>query len=827
MAKSTWVQTNFNSGEWSPLAYGRFDIDKYKSGLSECLNFIPTQQGGLSRRPGTIRVQAVKDSTKPPRLVPFEFSSTQSYILEFGEYYIRFYVNGGRLTTGTVAAWATGQDYVPGDLRSSSGVNYYCKVANDSDVVAVTNAAYWYPLTTDIFEVPTPYTIAEVWTLDFAQKADTLYIACATQPPAKLQRKGAVNWIIPEVDLLDGPFGAVNTTTTTLSATIALGYGVGEVAFVASSTTGINGGLGFRAGDLGRRIRIKIYNAWRFGKITEVTDSTNVKVTLEDPYGAFTFREAQAIPNVAAGGAVYSIDVLDGGSGYYQPPQVALLSGSGTGTIAYAKTTNNAVTSIEVVVPGASHDPGTGVEVVFIILANTGDPTGVDTTFWRLGLWNSVDGYPSCVTFHQDRLCFSGFAGDPGRVDCSNTGDYENFAPSNMDGTVVDSNALAFTLSSGRLNPARWMISDEWGLIIGSVGGEWAIAPSSTQQALTPTNVNAKELSNYGSSDATPVRVGKVILFVQRTGRKLREMLYQFVDSTFTAADISLVGEHLTQGGLKQMAVQFAPQQIVWIVREDGRLVGMTYDRDQKIVGWHGHDIGGYYDSGKTLPAQVGSVAIIPAPSTQRDEVWLTAGRYINGAISWNVEIMSKMWEDGDDLEDSVFLDSSSTYSGAATSAITGLTWLVGETVGVLTNGAVHPDRVVDSSGEITLLADATKVQVGLKYTSRAKTLTIESGGTEGPSQGKLKRIHRVVMRFFQTMGLKIQSDQYGIDPYDIPTRTDADPMDVALALYSGDRAIPYEGKWDMEGRIGFETDTPLPCNITMLMAQLDTQENS
>lgn len=830
MAKSTWVQTNFNSGEWSPLAYGRFDIDKYKSGLSECLNFIPTQQGGLSRRPGTVHVAESKMnliSADTPRLVTFEFSADQSYVLEFGHYYIRFFVNGGQLLTGTVTAWATGQNYVPGDLRSSSGVSYYCKLANDSDVVAITNTSYWHPLVDDIFEIPSPYSCGfeagttDVWGLDFAQKADTLYIVRENVAPMKLQRRGAVDWILTEVNVIDGPYLGTNTTTTTLTPAGTSG----TVAVEASSTVGINDGAGFQSTDVGRRLRMKCGGVWLSGDIATVVDTDSITWAIEDPSGQSVPTTAEATAEENAG-AVVSVAVINGGGGYKDvPPEVSFSGGGGSGAAAYAVVAGGVVTAIVVGSGGSGYIAAPTVTV---------DPpeaiVAAATTFWRLGSWSDTLGYPSCATFHQDRLCFGGQTGYPNRIDCSATGDYENFSPSNTDGTVVDSNALSFTLNSGKLNAARWLISDEWGLLIGSAGSEWVISPSSTQQALTPTNVNTKELSNYGSADTAPVRVGKVILFVQRTKRKLREMLYQFVDSTFTAADISLVGEHLTQSGLKQMAVQFAPQQVVWIVREDGTLVGMTYDRDQKIVGWHKHVLGGKGYSGVGAPV-VGSVAIIPATDNTRDEVWLTVGRYVNGAFRWDVERMSKVWEDGDAIEDSVFVDSSSSYFGAAVDTITGLDWLKGETVSVLLNGATHPDRVVSSTGTITLQNETSAlnitVQVGLSYTSRAKTLTIESGGTEGPSQGKLKRIHRVVMRFFQTMGLKIHSDQYGIAPYDIPTRTDADPMDVALALYSGDRAIPYEGKWDMEGRIGFETDTPLPCNITMLMAQLDTQENS
>src|SRR6185436_2944845 len=208
----------------------------------------------------------------------------------------------------------------------------------------------------------------------------------------------------------------------------------------------------------------------------------------------------------------------------------------------------------------------------------------------------------------------------------------------------------------------------------------------------------------------------KSTLFVQRTGRKLREMTYEYVVNTFKAPDISLVSEHLTKSGIKQLTVALAPQQMLWLARNDGTLVGVTYDKDQNAAGWHQHTIGG-------TGVAVESIAAIPSPDTTRDELWLSVRRTIGGVTKRYVEVMSKYWEDGDAVSGAVFLDSSAAYSGAPTTTVTGLTWLIGETVGVLADGATHPDCVVDGSGRITLARSASVVQVGEKYTSRGKTL--------------------------------------------------------------------------------------------------------
>src|SRR6185436_6747597 len=213
----------------------------------------------------------------------------------------------------------------------------------------------------------------------------------------------------------------------------------------------------------------------------------------------------------------------------------------------------------------------------------------------------------------------------------------------------------------------------------------------------------------------------KSTLFVQRTGRKLREMTYEYVVNTFKAPDISLVSEHLTKSGIKQLAVALAPHQMLWLARNDGVLVGVTYDKDQNAAGWHQHVIGG-------TDVAVESIAGIPSSEGTRDTLWVAVKRTINGTTKRYVEVMHKYWEDGDTVTNApVFLDSDATYSGAPTTTVTGLTWLIGETVGVLADGATHPDCVVNGSGAITLSRPASVVQVGLKYTSRGKTLRVEA----------------------------------------------------------------------------------------------------
>jgi len=683
MPRATWTQNNFNAGEWSPLTYGRADLQKYKNALATCLNYIPTAQGGLTRRPGTKYIAEVKDSSAKVHLQPFEFSITQAYVLEFGNQYVRFYTNGGQLLSG-------GSPY----------------------------------------EVATPYTTADLDNLSFVQSADVLYIAHPNYAPRTLSRNGATSWTLATLTFSDGPYMIMNTTATTLTSSVA---GPGSATVTASSTTGINGGVGFKTTDVGRVIRLKSGTNWGWGTITARTSATVVTVNW---------------------------------------------------TTAVGTTASN---------------------------------------LWRLGVWTSDNGYPSSIVFHQDRLWFGGVAQFPNRLDASVTGDYTNFAGTDATGTVSDSSALSFNLASAKMNTINWMVSDEWGLLVGTASNEWVVAANTIQVALTPTNVNAKPVTSYGSNSVKPVRMGKSTLFLQRTGRKLREMSYQFVVNTFQAPDISMLSEHLTQSGVAALAVQLAPQPVLWMARRDGALVSMSYDKDQEITGWAQHSLGGYSDSANTLEPQIESIAVIPSPDVSRDDLWITVKRYINGAVFRSVELMTKYWENGDSVQDAFFVDCGAIYDGAATTTITGLTWLKGQTVSVLANGAVHPDCVVNSSGVITLSRSSTHAMVGLKYQSVGKTLRIEAGGGDGSAQGKLKRIHRVIFRMFQTVGMDVQAS--GQPGYPEPFRSSADLMDNPVNLYTGDKRWSWGGTYDLEGQVSWSQDDPLPNNILMLAAQLDTQD--
>lgn len=687
MPRSAPIQTNFTAGELSPRLEGRVDISKYINGCKSIENMIVQKHGPVSRRGGLYFASEVKDSSKATRLLPFEFSVTQAYILEFGDQYIRFYKNYGRINSG------------PFSEEFSSEFNL--------------GSAY---------EVATPYLEAEIFQLVITQSADVLYIAHENHEPRKLSRLGDTNWTLSEIDFQDGPYDAINATSTTLTPSGTSG----SITVTASAVTGINGDAGFASTDVGRLIRFEdSANNWSWMEITAVGSTTSVTATINGPN-----------------------------------------------------------------------------------LASTSASSG-----WRLGSFSDTTGFPAVVTFFEQRLVWGATTDRPQSMFFSVSADYENHAPTEADGTVLDDSGFVYTIATDQVNTIRWMRAGKV-LSVGTAGGEFIVSQGDNNSPLSPTNTRVVRQTTFGSAQVTPPQVGNSVLFLQRASRKVREYVYQFESDAYTAPDLAILAEHITEGGVTEMAYQQEPDSVVWMVRSDGVLLGMTYERAQDVIGWHRHIIGG-------TNAKAKSVAVIPSENGARDDLWCIVSRTINGATVQYVEFMTAGLDEGEaTTTNATFLDSMLTYSGGAVQTLQGLDHLEGETVSILADGATHPDKTV-SSGSITLDRTATKAHVGLSYTSTVQTMRIEAGAADGTAQGKKKRISRINYRLYKTLGVKHGPDTSRLDI--IPFRSSADEQDQAPALFTGDKEVEFPRGWDKDGYITLVQDQPLPLTVLAIMPELNT----
>ena len=420
------------------------------------------------------------------------------------------------------------------------------------------------------------------------------------------------------------------------------------------------------------------------------------------------------------------------------------------------------------------------------------------------------DNYPSVVTFFEQRLVFAATNNNPQTLWFSKNADYLNFHTG-----TADDDALIYTIASNKVNAIRYLSATRI-LNIGTSGGEYVLT-TTNGGPVTPTQTVIRKYSNYGCIDSEVVQVADVTLFAQRGARKVREFRYigEVDVAGYAAPDITILSEHLTEGGIQEFAYQQEPESIIWARRTDGTLLGLTYRREEEIVAWHKHIIGGEFDSGQ---AKVESIITLPTDSGE-DELYMIVKRTINGVTKQYVEVM-KAFDFGSDTTAAFFVDSGLVYSGSATTTLSGLYHLEGEELSILANGATHADKTV-SGGGITLDFSATSGAVGFGYTSEMQTLRLESGSQDGTSQGKPKRIHDITVRFHETVGAEVGSDSASADR--IFFRDSSMNMDEAVPLFTGDKEIEFEGGFVEGDRIYVRQSQPLPMTVLALYPRMNT----
>ena len=833
MARVHPFQSNFTAGEISPKLTGQVTFNKYPNALETLENMTVFPQGGATRRYGARHVCEVKDSSKVTRLIPFEFNVTQSYVLEFGNLYIRFYKDNGQIVeadktiTGITQAnpavvTASSHGYSNGDhvwinnvvgMTEVNGRRYTVanKTTNTFELSGVDSSSYTaYSSNGDgqkVYEISTSYTEAQVFDLKFTQSADIMYIAHPSHEPSKLTRTGHTTWTLAEVDFAaTGPYLNASTSSTTLTpASSAVGTGVN---ITASATTGINDGDGWQTTDVGRILKFNSGDA----KITARTSTTVVVVTI---------------------------------------------------TKAFASTAG--------------------------------------TTGWQLGTWSDTTGFPETVTFFEERLVFGGSTEYPQTIWASESGSYESFDI----GDSSASNAFIYTIAANRVNKIRWLAPAR-DLIVGTAGGEFKVSRP-TGEPLKPDNVQITQQTTFGGYTTRPIQIGNAVLFVQRQQRKIREFAYNFQDDAYIAPDMTLLAEHITEGGIVDVDYAQEPDSIYWAVRADGTLLGLTYQREEDVIGWHRHIIGGkavnctitltdyaniqtgtklkftksdgtevtftsttgtagtdefktetnnntsatnlknainghadftatvasnVVTASETTPQSTGYLTVVSQDTVRlakvnesqakvksvtsitestENQVWIIVERIVNGSTVKYVEY----------LDSNLATDSAltGTVTGSSTK-VTSLDHLEGQTVQILIDDAVYPKQVV-SSGAVTIDLPSTfaskTIQVGLGYNSTLKTLRIEAGSQAGTAQGRKKRYNEVLVRLLNTVGVKINGDQ-------LPFRSSADEMGEPIPQFTGDKRVTNLG-WNREGQVTIKQEQPLPLTVLAITGTQTTSD--
>jgi len=826
---------SFNAGEFSRRLESRSDLAKYFSACRTLENFIALPYGGVSNRPGTEYIAPAKHADKPCRLLPFRFSTSTNFVLELGENSLRFFSNGQEVTVSSLAAWADATDYALGDQVSQGGVNYVCIAAHTADDggtggsddgagdnepgIGTEAGSYWHALSGDILELPTPYLEADLFQIQFLQVKDVVYLAHPDHAPRKLIRLADARWSLEAVDFNLPPFLDENLEKSkTLTCSHTSGTGRTLTASEDLFTTDHVGSSW--------RVSHQREDAWvdlaisadgnssaiiaRGECLLKTTGTWNATVRVQQSFdGGSNWETIRSYDSASDRKVEVTFSILKTS---HLRIQVANYSSGSSSPRAILEVYDPFVHGVVQVTGSTS-----ATEVTVDVVQELADTTTTD--YWAEGAWSEAQGYPRAIALHENRVWYAGTSQEPLRVWGSALGDYESFQFG-----VNDADAVDFVMASPRNNLVQWMVSQRGSLVLGTTGGEFIMTSRSSEVAITSTNINVRQQSNYGSAFLQGLIINDSLVFLQRLGRKLREYHYDWERDAFSGRDLTLFAEHITLGGVTQMDFAQQPLSLLWGVA-DGQLIGFSYERDQDILGWHRHLTSGEFES----------VAVIPG--AQADEVWVSVKRNINSQVVRYIERLEPYtsWHhlistDDANSDERLFLFQDAgvkILKDPAGTEVTGLEHLEGETVSIRVDGATHPEKTV-MDGAVTLDWAGEHISLGLPVIPKIETLPVVAPAQAGSTRGRLARIHRVIVDLYRTRSLEYshagaaaEEAQWDV----VPFRNTSHDMDAPPPLVTDKKDISFAGPYEDEVTVAFRQAQPQPVTILALTLKWDVTQ--
>jgi hypothetical protein len=416
--------------------------------------------------------------------------------------------------------------------------------------------------------------------------------------------------------------------------------------------------------------------------------------------------------------------------------------------------------------------------------------------------FSGTDNYPSCATYYKQRLCFGRSNTSPQTVWMTQTGNYKNM---NVSSPTRDDDSIEYSIESNQVNDIRHIVPLKDLLVLTS-GGEWSIFTDG--QPVAPATISFSHESVNGSNHMPPLTINNSILYVDETSQRIRDLFYRFESDGYSGDDLTIFSHHLFEKQImEEWAHQRAPYNIVWAIRDDGTLLGLTYNRNHNVWGWHRHD---------TINGQFESVCSIT--ENGKNVLYLSVKRSINGQELRYIEKMANRFEH--DLTDSIFMDSALSYNGTATSNILGLDHLEGESVSILADGNVHPRQTV-LNGAISLNYDASKIHIGLPITAELQTLDVHN--TQNLSIGSQRTAHQVSLSVKDTRGLWVGTNADHLIEY--KQRSQSHGYD-AVPAENDDITVIVPPDWTKKGRIYIQQRDPLPATILSIVPDISFADN-
>ena len=720
------IQANLSGGEVSDAIAARVDIDKYKTSVYKAENFFVQVHGGLTNRPGLEYIAPAKTPSTAVRLIPFEFNTTQTYILEFGNLYMRVYKDGGQVLTGsakTITAatkadpvvvtsnshgFSNGDDvYISGVVGMTELNGRFLRAASvTTNTFALTDYAganinstayttYGSAGTAEeVFEIATPYTAADIFELQYVQSADVLTITHPNYAPRDLTRSGHAAWTLTAIDFQpEQPFPTALAVTVNSGGSETYRYvvtatssetaeeslrGTAPVAGTAiSAVTKADPGVVTTSGSHGLENGDDVYISGVVGmtelngQVFKVSNKGTTTFELTDSTG--TNVDTTSYTTYSSGGSVFPMFIRITNGHATADNTISWTGVTGAESYTVYKEKNGLFGFIGRTENTDFDDKNIGAEV---------DDTPPRTRNPFVGTGN----FPSTVGYHEQRKLFGNSDTYTQRVWMTQTAHFTNLAVSSP---TRDDDAITVTLASRQVNEIRHFVSLS-DLVILTSGGEWLV--QGVDGVITPSGIQIKPQSYYGSTELPPIVAGDIVVYMQ-PGQAVRDLGYKFESDSYTGNDLSVLARHLfDNNSIVDWTYAQAPHSIIWCVRDDGILLGMTYSREQNVFGWTRHTTQGDFKSAAAVR------------EGDDDFSYYVVDRTVGAATVKYIERMRS--RDLTDVQDSYFVDSGLTLDAPLT--ITGFTNADPIVVTATSHGLSNGDTV-DITGIKVVDADTNR----------------------------------------------------------------------------------------------------------------------
>jgi hypothetical protein len=764
MSRTGPMQTAFNGGELSPSMLGRPDHDLWGISLAAMVGYAPRPQGPAEACPGFLYVETAPG---PCRLIPFEPEATQGYLVEASAALLRFYTN----------------DVLLGGANLAS-----------------------------------PYSYAQVQTLDYEQNNDVAYLYHRAVQTRELVREDADTFSLAAFDFDNGPFLERNDDE---SLTLSFDGVTGSVAVTASAAV-------FAASDVGRLIEIEAH---------DLSDIPSWEPGISTSAGAVLQWD----------GRVYQVVGGSGRTGTVAPVHTRGVEwdGMGAGTdlngkaaggvqLAYMHDmfgrlritaftdTQHVTATVTRTLPLQTASAYAIEDYVPPYFTPDGSYTGggtwapppdagtytAGTWRWRLGAFSGTTGWPEHGAIWNERHVVALDDVIAGSV----AGDLADFDRLNELGDVSVDQAFLLRLPNGE--KVRWLhAGDE--LFIGTDKAEYVLRPASAAQPFGPGNIKLARQTKQGSAAVKPVDSDSRPIFLQRNKARLLEVT-ESTYGRFKTEDLTRYADHIGNSPFVELCWQREPLQLLWGVRADGVLASADYLPDEQVLGWWRRPLAA------GLAAK--SICSITDPDGRRAQLWCAA-EY--GGAWWVMR--QAPWRLPGEAQDplAVMLDGALTYDGAAEDTFI-LPHLPGATVEVVADGLWLGSKALDGDGTLTLGTPAQKVVAGLPYDGVLGILPLEAGGDNGPAQGKMKRVSRVILRLQGALGLQVvMYEPDGTKRVLCAIENTFPVTDLTAAIPEITRDVPADiiGQWDRAGQLAIERVAPFRSTVQALMYVAETSE--